>query len=332
MKTNSKIHLVYFLYGPEDFIIEEQVQRLMEQTLSQKERGLNLHVFSGEGHSGEEVVEAARTLAMFSRRRFVLVKEADRMGKEKMLPLLRYIQNPSPSTCLVLQAQTLGDWKGHRDEIERVGRITEYPRLKGRSLTSWIRKRMAEKGKTISEEASDYLIEVVGDHLRSLESSLEEAFLSTGEKRTISLSDIEEFASDVKVSTIFDLTDAIGRQDLEKALAILEKAMDSKTVAFKKEEETSKKMDDPTPLLLSMMAKHYWSMLRAKRMNSSEPVPWNVKKLMEQGKNFSESSLREGIRRCHETDLAVKKGRGPKDLLMEKLVIDLCRPTQRQTA
>ena len=191
---------------------------------------------------------------------------------------------------------------------------------------------MAEKGKTISEEASDYLIEVVGDHLRSLENSLEEAFLSTGEKRTINLSDVEGFASDVKVRTIFDLTDAIGRQDLEKALAILEKVRDSKTVSFKKEEETSKKMDDPTPLLLSMMAKQYWSILRAKSMRSSETVPWNVKKLIEQGKNFSESSLREGIRRCHETDLSIKKGRGPKDLLMEKLVIDLCRPTQRQTA
>ncbi len=40
----------------------------------------------------------------------------------------------------------------------------------------------------------------------------------------------------------------------------------------------------------------------------------------------SESSLREGILKCHRTDLAIKRGQGPKDLLMEKLVIDLCRP------
>lgn len=331
MTTKTKIHLVYFLYGPEDFLIEEQIQRLMEQTLSQKERDLNLHVFNGEGNSGEEVVQAAQTVPMFSQRRFVLVREADHMDKEKMEPVLKYIQNPSPSTCVVLQARTVGHWKDHRNEIERVGKIIEYPRLRGRGLVSWIRKRMAEKGKTISEEAADYLIEVVGDHLHSLENSLEEAFLSSGEKRTINLSDVEEFASDVKVSTIFDLTDAIGRQDLEKALAILEKAMDSKGVAFKKEEETPKKMEDPTPLLLSMMAKHYWNILRAKSIRSSEAVPWNVKKLIEQGKNFSESSLREGIGRCHETDLSIKRGRGPKNLLMEKLVIDLCRPTRIHT-
>ena len=94
MKTNSKIHLVYFLYGPEDYLIEEQVQRLMEQALSEKERGLNLHVFNGEGHSGEEVVEAAQTLPMFSQRRFVLVKEADRMGKEKMVAAVKLYTKP----------------------------------------------------------------------------------------------------------------------------------------------------------------------------------------------------------------------------------------------
>jgi DNA polymerase III delta subunit len=49
--------------------------------------------------------------------------------------------------------------------------------------------------------------------------------------------------------------------------------------------------------------------------------------MLDQAKNFSEASLREGILKCHQTDLAVKRSRGPKDLLMEKLVIDLCRPS-----
>jgi hypothetical protein len=47
-------------------------------------------------------------------------------------------------------------------------------------------------------------------------------------KQTIELSDIEEITSEVKISTVFDLTEAIGHQNLEKALGILEKAMESK--------------------------------------------------------------------------------------------------------
>jgi DNA polymerase-3 subunit delta len=336
MKVRSDIYPVYFLYGPEDYLIEEEIQKLLNQTLSEKERGFNLHLFDGEEHSIEEIVQTAQTLPMFSRYRFILIKEADRMDEEKVERLMAYVKKPSPSTCLVLYGQTIGSWKKHRKEIEKVGKLTEFTRLKGRALVSWMKNRMSEKGKTLSEEAAGYLIDVVGDHLFDLDNALEKVFLSVGDKPKIELSDVEEITTEVKISTVFDLTDAIGHQNLEKALGILEKAMESGAVSFKKEQDPSKM--DPVPLLLSMMAKQYWSMLVMKDMSAHHreagelakelgTSPWNIKKMLDQAKNFSEASLREGILKCHQTDLAVKRSRGPKDLLMEKLVIDLCRPS-----
>ncbi len=336
MKVRSDIYPVYFLYGPEDYLIEEEVLKLLNQILSLKERGLNFHPFSGEEHSSQEIVCAAQTLPMFSQHRFVLVREADRMGEEKVDVLMEYITNPCPSTCLVLCGQTIGSWKKHRKEVEKVGKVEEYSRLKGRPLLSWMKNRMKEKGKTLSDESADYLLEVVGDHLYDLDNALEKVFLSVGGKGTIELSDFEEITSEVKVSTVFDLTDAIGHQNLEKALGILGTAMESKAVVFRKEEQGSK-FGDPVPLLLSMMAKQYWSILTIKEMSSQRgdvgelakelgTSPWTVKKLIDQGKNFSEASLREGILKCHRTDLAIKRSGGPKELLMEKLVVDLCRP------
>jgi DNA polymerase-3 subunit delta len=335
MKARSDIFPVYFLYGPEDYLIEERIQSLLYQTLSPKERGLNFHLFNGEENNSQEIIQTAQTLPMFSQYRFVLVSDADQMDKEKVEALMEYIQKPSSSTCLVLFGQTIGTWRAYRKEIEKAGQLAEYSRLKGKTLASWVRKKMQEKGKSISEDAAEYLIDTVGDHLYDIDNALEKVFLSVGEKRRIELSDVEEMTSDVKISTVFDLTDAIGHQNLEKALRILEKAMESGTIPFRKEEESSKK--DPVPLLLSMMAKQYWGILVIKQMSSYHwdvgelakelgTSPWNLKKLIEQGKNFSEASLRKGIQKCHQTDLAIKGNRGPKDLLMEKLVIDLCRP------
>jgi DNA polymerase-3 subunit delta len=335
-KASTQIYPVYFLYGPEDYLIEEEIQKLLNQTLSQKERGFNLHLFNGEEHSSQEIVQTAQTIPMFSQYRFVLVRNADHMDEEKVEALMEYILRPSSSTCFILHGQTIGPWKKHRQEIERVGRVTEYPRLKGRALISWMDAKIKEKGKMLSEGVADYLVEVMGDRLYDLDNALEKVFLSVGEKRTIELSDIEEITSDVKINTVFDLTDAIGHQNLEKALRILEKAMESKAISFRKEEEGSK-FGDPIPFLLSRMAKQYWSMLVIKQMSSHRrdpgelakelgTSPWNIKKLLEQGKNFSGASLQEGVLKCHQTDLAIKRSRGPKDLLMEKLVIDLCRP------
>jgi DNA polymerase-3 subunit delta len=335
-KVQPDIYPVYLLYGPEDYLMEEEIQGILSRTLSPNERGFNFHHFDGEEHSAQEIVRTAQTLPMFSKYRFVLISEADHMNKEKVEVLMEYIRDPSLSTCLVLCGQTIGPWKGHRKEVEKVGKATEYTRLKGRGLVSWAKNRMREKGKTLLEEAADYLVEVVGDHLFDLDSALEKVFLSVGEKQTLDVSDIEEITSKVKVSTVFDLTDAIGHQNLEKALGILEKSLESKAVFFRKEEEGSR-LGDPIPVLLSMMAKQYWSMLVIKQMSAYQgdigalakelgTPPWNIKKLMDQGKNFSEASLLEGILKCHQADLAIKRSRGPKDLLMEKLMIDLCRP------
>jgi len=335
-KSVLEIYPVYFLYGPEDYLVEEEIRDLLKRTLSEKERGFNFHLFSGEEHGIQEIIQTAQTIPMFSQYRFVLLRDADHMDEEKVEMLMGYITKPSPSTCFVLHGQTIGPWKKHRRDIERVGKVTEYTRLKGRALVSWVKGRIKEKGKMLSEEVADYLVEVVGDRLYDLDNALEKVFLSVGEKQTIELSDIEEITSDVKISTVFDLTDAIGHQNLEKALGILEKAMETKAISFRREEEGSK-FGDPVPFLLSMMAKQYWSMLVIKQMGSHQrdvgelakelgTSAWNVKKLIEQGRKFSEASLQGGILKCHQTDLAIKRSRGPKDLLMEKLVIDLCRP------
>ncbi len=336
VKQSHQLYPVYFLYGPEDYLIEQEIQTLLNQTLSQKERGFNFHLFNGEEHSIQEIVQTAQTLPMFSQHRFILVREADHIDEEKIESLMEYIKQPSESTCLVLHGQTVGHWKKYRKEIEKVGKVMEYGRLKGQGLISWMKARIVEKGKVLSHEAAEYLIEVVGDHLYDLDNAMEKASLSVGEKKKIDLTDVEEITTEVKFSTVFDLTDAIGRQDLEKALGILEKVLESKAVFFRKEQEGSK-FADPIPFLLSMMAKQYWSMLVIKEMSFHLPEigelarelgtsPWNVKKLLEQGKSFSEASLRQGILKCHQTDLAVKRSGGPKDLLIEKLVIDLCRP------
>src|SRR5512136_615146 len=111
MKQKAQISPVYFLFGPEDFLIEEETKRLLDQTLSPSARGFNLHIFSGEEHTPEEIVQAAQTLPMFSRVRFILVSDADQFDEDETKPLIDYVQNPSPSACLVLVAQTSGPWK-----------------------------------------------------------------------------------------------------------------------------------------------------------------------------------------------------------------------------
>lgn len=337
---SSPLSPVYFLFGPESYLIEEEIQRLLDQALTPKARGLNLHLFNGGEAPTQEILQTVRTLPMFSPYRLVVLRRADELDAGEVEALIPYIQNPSPSTCLVMTGQALGPWRKYQKEVERHGKVIEYPRLKGTGLVFWVRKRMVEKGKVLSEEAARYLVERVGDHLQDLDQALEKVFLSVREKEKVELSDVEEIGSDVRVSTIYELTEAIGEQDLQKALTILEKAIEQKGLPFRKEEPLQKRMDDPLPFLLDMMARHYWNLWRVKEMAGKQKdieeiaetlsmKPWAVRKLLAQGSKFSIASLREGIDRCHQTDLAIKIGRGDRTLLLEKLVIDLCLPDRK---
>ncbi|MCX8118985.1 MAG: DNA polymerase III subunit delta [Desulfobacterota bacterium] len=340
--AQTDLYPVYFLYGPETFLIEEESRRLLERTLQPKQRGFNLHYFNGEEDHAREILLAARTLPMFSSHRFILVRRADELGQEDIESLLPYIEDPSPSTRLVMSGQALGRWKPYLKQLERHGKVIEFPRLKGIGLISWVRKRMGEKGKSLSEEGARFLIEVVGDHLQDLDNALERLFLSVGEKREVELADVEEMKAEVRVSTIYDLTEAIGEQNITRALSILDRAIEMKAIPFRREEPALKRMDDPAPLLLDWMARHFWSLFRAKAMEMDQKgpeaiaealnlKPWAVRKLLEQGRRFSIASLREALLRCHQADLAIKGGKGEKSLLLEKLVIDLCLSRPEKT-
>ncbi|MGQ9508288.1 MAG: DNA polymerase III subunit delta [Thermodesulfobacteriota bacterium] len=337
-KVQSDPYQVYFLYGPEDYLIEKEIKRLLEQTLSQKERGLNLHLFSSKEHSCQEIIQAAQTIPMFSSYRFILVREMDQFDENSVKEFLEYLRNPSPKTFFVMSGPTLGLWKKYQKELEKTCKFMEFPRLKSKALILWLKHEVEKRGKRITEEALEYLVSLSGDHLFDLIQELEKVLLSIGEKKRIDISDVEEITSEIKISTIFDLTEAISQQDLEKALKILGKALESRTIPFKKDAEEPERKDEMIALLLlSMMAKQYWNLLKVKKeipfQNNLEEVAkrvclplWSVRRLSAQADKFSEKALRRGIQKCYETDLELKSQRSPKTLLMEKLVIDLCRP------
>jgi len=93
-------------------------------------------------------------------------------------------------------------------------------------------------------------MEVVGDNLFHLEGALEK--LSYGGRKTNRRTLRYRGMVRYQVEHVFDLTDAISRQDVEKALGVLEKVMESKTFAFRRMRRHQ--VGDPIPLLLSMMA------------------------------------------------------------------------------
>jgi len=316
----GEIPLVLYLFGDEPYLIEKAIEGLRTRLIPAHLQEFNREVYSAGEGPASRIVDAGRTIPVLNPWRFILVKEADRFSPDDVDQLLAYIEKPSPSTCLVLWGDTSGPWKQCFPRIREVGAVIQIKSLYAGRLISWIKREAQEFGKGMTREAAEYLKDMVGNRLRDLHNEIEKVVAHVGEKPAIELGDVEEVVSEVKTRTIFELTDAIGMRNSLEALRILRRMLQAGEAHLK---------------ILGMIARQFRLIWKAKHLVSKGDTKEEVGKrlklhhlhlesILEQTAYFSEDDLQEGFRRFLQTDLAMKTTTLSKELLLEKMVVDLC--------
>lgn len=240
---------VYLFYGEEDFLIDEAVEALIAETLPEESRTFNLDVFSATEVDPRDIVARANSFPMMMQHRVVVIKDFDRLGeknKEKEKgkerdPLRSYLENPSPTTILVLIAKKPD--KTIREKVETI----EFSRLDENSLRRWIIERAARYGKQISREACEALTTYVGNSLRALDKEVEKISIYAGDKKTIAIDDVNAVAGVSKTFNVFELSRAVGNRDLKRSLEILDRMME---------------FGEHPPLMVAVITKHFMTLLK----------------------------------------------------------------------
>ncbi len=316
----GEIPRVLYLYGDEPYLIEKGIEGLRTKLIPAHIQEFNRDVYSAGEVPASRIVDAARTLPVMNPWRFVLVKGADRFSPGDVEQLLAYIGDPSPSTCLVLWGETSGPWKQCFPRIREAGAVIQVKPFFAGKLIGWIKREAQGFGKGMTREAAEYLKDMVGNSLRDLHNEIEKTAAYVGEKPVIELEDVEEVVSEVKTRTIFELTDAIGMRNSLEALRILRRMLQA---------------GEPHLKILGMIARQFRLIWKAKHLVSRGVEKEKVGKrlrlhhfylesIIEQSSHFSEDDLQEGFYRFLQTDLAMKTTTLSKNLLLEKMVVDLC--------
>ncbi|MBJ6727734.1 DNA polymerase III subunit delta [Geomesophilobacter sediminis] len=310
---------LYLLYGDEPYLVERAVKRLLDRVVDPGFRDFNLNVFYGNECKGDEVFSAAQTLPMFADRRVILVKKAGELNAAAQEILLPYLQDPAPSTCLILQAEKIDGRKKFFLDFKKRGEAVEFKRPYENQLGPYIRDEIRAAGKRIDPSAADLLGILVGTNLQELASQVEKLCIYCGNKEVIGMDDVRAIVSDTKVESVFEFTDAIGGKDLAKALRML----------------TSLFRDGEVPIrMLGAVARHFrqlWQVreLLDRRVPSSELGkatginPYFLKKVTDQARNYTVGELRVIFEKMLELDLAFKSG-GRSEVLFERFVTEVC--------
>jgi len=317
--AKGKARPFYLLYGDEGYLIERARGRIVDTLLPQL-RELNYTSYDAGQAPPAEVINASNTLPCMAQRRIVLVKGAHQYSKGDLKSFSPYLQSPSPTTSLVfiadeMSAEFLREVKDGAFHLERPLQKEVIP---------WIRTIARELGKEITAEAAGYLQEAVGRDLQGIYHELSKASLYIGERERIELADVEKVVSEVRVTTIFELTKAIGERDLKRALRALERIWES---------------GEPPLKILGMISRQFRHLLMTKEVLThgggtagvKKEVgisnPYYLRELTAQAKGFSPAALQGAIKSLWQADLKLKRSSLPRRLLLEGLIIKLAMPS-----
>jgi len=217
------VRSVYFLTGDEPFYIDGISDYIEENLLAEEEKEFNQIVYYGRDVKVEDIISTAKRYPMMAERQVVIIKEAQDLARtiEDLLP---YVENPQPTTVLVLcyKYKKLDKRKKLSKEIIKSGIYFESKKLYENKVPEWIRKVVNKRGYTITPKAAQMLVEFIGNDLSKVNNELEKLQLIIKPGDSITPTLVEENIGISKDYNNFELQNAISRRDVKKAFGIIQ--------------------------------------------------------------------------------------------------------------
>ena len=189
----------------------------------------DFNAFQSEADKADlgEVLALANTAPVFSDARLIVLTGIEKLRKEPKEALIRYLDNPLPTTTLIL---THNDSKKMKTEkvlaeiCSDAGRVVSFEELKKDDLNTWVRQKMQEKGLKADFDSVDLLCESIGGELAALDNEIEKLYLYTldRENKTITKNDVLACIGFSKEENPFELSNAITACNKNRAVQLVD--------------------------------------------------------------------------------------------------------------
>lgn len=309
---------VVYIYGEEDYLIEDALRSIKDEVLGGGFESLNYHVYDSVSIDVEQVLTTAMTMPAMSPRRVIVVRNATSLKPAQEREFLKYIENPSPSTVLVFLAHTRKAISGSSlfNSLREKGWVRGCRGLSHDRLFAWIRGEARRQGKGITVPALRMLAEMTGGRLRDVKGELDKIITFVGDKKEIDVKDVEICGLQCGEESIFGLADAIGSRDVTKAFRILGR------------------IDEPPPKVLWAISRQLRLLLKLKTLLRKKTPSREMTRLLgiqprhldgylKRVRLFSEEELLRAVEKLYRADREIKTGTHPQGLVLSRLIMDL---------
>ncbi len=209
---------VVVIGGENPVFIKEEIDKVLKSFADSDKT-----VYYGDELNLEDFFSDLMTGSLFSARRMILIRNADKAKADFEKQLLPYLNDPSDTVCLVLEYQKVPT--KIQSAVSALGnqraKLQIFKKAWANDQKLYARRRLEDRG--ISCSAIDLLVTLAGEDIEELSGMLDKLISYAGnDKKTLDEKDIQHVLERVKNASIFDLTDAIFNHDRAKALQSLQ--------------------------------------------------------------------------------------------------------------
>jgi DNA polymerase-3 subunit delta len=313
--------MVHVIVGSERLFVDRAVTALRKASVAQGD-SWNEELFQGKASSAARIIDAARTLPMLGRVRFVWVRAAHELADKELDRLADYVNAPVETCCLVLTADKLDGRSRLAKLAKQRGFLTEAQPLKLAAMRGFVAREAKRRSLRLDDNAAAALVDCVGTDVSALDDALERLSLYVGRDQAIGLSAVEACVSRIRVESIWALIDAVSARDRRTALKAAGSLLGDR---------------EPPLRILAMVARQLRLVGRARQAldDGASPdaaaaaagaPPFKARELAHAARRMSMPDLRRAFRILAEADLAQKGGKCPPGLALEGAILELTRP------
>ncbi len=215
---------VYYLTGDQELLKDEIIKLIVDRTLDPEGREFNFDVRSASDLDGESFFALVETPPMLAERRVVVVKGVELWRKNAAVwkVVHQYLENPSPSTVLVL---VQGPGKEPHKTVAKISVHIAVGQLTPDRLQRWIGVRAKNSGFSLTGEAAEHLVNSVGPDLSHLAMEIDKLSALASDGDEVNTEAVAALVGVRRGETLRDWVSAILDRDIPRAVGMLESVL-----------------------------------------------------------------------------------------------------------
>lgn len=310
---------LYLLLGSEIYLRRVAAQTITEAALSRTLlREFNESAFSLTSDAVQSAIAAAEQLPMMSDKRVVRIRDFAKLREADEDVLIRYLNNPAPSTVLIFIADELDKRKKSSKVLLDACTVVEFAALKDAETKAWAKTRLKELKVSADDQVLSELVRLVGTDVQTLFNELEKLASAAASTGRITGDLVDELIGRSRELSNFELGDHLLAGNRKKALETLHRLLE----------------DGAEPVMLvGLIAGNYHRLALGKHLlarggrdevfrNISLP-PFKRDSYISTLQRSTATKIARGIQLTAAADLAIKTSQATPRLQLEMLVCEL---------